>query len=1409
MKVIKIFFFCFLIALSADMSAQKYAVYFTDKNDSPYSVNNPEEFLSARSIARRTKFDIETTIQDLPVNPQYVQQIEALGAQVSYTSRWLNCALVSCNQSIINQIEQLSIVDDVVYISPGNYKGTESTIDKFSLEKEGEALPKTTDKGASENYNYGDGYDQINQLNGIPVHEQGYTGDGILVAIIDGGFENANSVGAFSRLYQEGRIVLEFDVVTPGGNIYGSNTGNHGTKVLSCMASYLDGQFIGTAPEASFALIRTEDGATEYLIECYNWVIGAEAADSIGADIINTSLGYNTFDDASMNYTYSQMDGQTAVSSIGAKTAIEKGIFVTVSAGNSNGTSWPWVSTPSDVVNAATIGAVNVNGTIAYFSSIGPNGAGDPKPNVLARGVSATVVSQSGYVTTESGTSFSSPISCGMYTCLIQANPSIPPAQLRDIVDATGDRYPNHDDVYGYGIPDFAEALDVVLSMTTFEITQVTINDELGNNDGKLNPGETVTLDLSVKNKTNQAISNVNATLTTDNEDITMIDAGEDFGSFTANQTKDFTDAFSFSLSENAAVNNEIRFSVLLTFSDGNSSSLFSITIYGVDLNYQFLTISDGAGNANGMLDPGETANMIISIINNGNETVSNVTGNLSSSSDLITINTNDKAFGSIAPEQSQIAAYNVTLSSSAVPGEIDIPFTLILTGNNGYSKELSFNYRDLCNINFYLHDSFGDGWNGAAIIVSFDDGSPSQTLTITSGNSANYVVEAAMSTNITLSWQSGSWNYECSFEVEYDDGTEIYAAPTGPQSGVFYTFENTCGAGSSSDCDPISDLAASVSAYTYNLTWTAPATGSPSSYNIYINSEFVATTTTTFYHEYYIAPGTYNCCVEAVYSDCISQTVCIDIEIENIEPPLWAPQYAVHFKDKNNSPYSTDNPSEYLSERAIARREAFNITITEEDLPVNPDYVNFVKATGAYVKWTSKWSNSALVYADETMLNAISNLDCVDSVVYVKPAEGKLNPKLPVWDNDYKSNTYTMDFDYGAAQTQIAQLNGITVHEQGYAGENVIIAVLDAGFNNVNNVTAFDHLRDDNRILLELDIAEKGGDIYSTDISSHGTAVLSCMGSFLNSQHVGTAPEASYALIRTEDAATEYLIEEYNWMIGAEAADSLGADIINSSLSYSTFDDSSMDHQYSDMDGETAISSIAAKMAVARGVFISVSAGNSNGSSWPWVGTPADAVDAMTVGAVSSNGAIASFSSIGPNGAGNPKPNIVAMGVDCAVVRPDNQINYGSGTSFASPIACGMTACMIQASYHQKSPIQVKTLIEESCDRYPEHFIDYGYGIPNFGNVLNEIILSNNEFNIAQKLFVYPNPTTTEISVGNFNLKINRIYVTDILGRVLYSTSTDVDVTSINLAKYKSGVLFVVAVYENGTTETVKVIKQ
>ncbi|MFI5219677.1 MAG: S8 family serine peptidase, partial [Bacteroidia bacterium] len=358
--------------------------------------------------------------------------------------------------------------------------------------------------------------------------------------------------------------------------------------------------------------------------------------------------------------------------------------------------------------------------------------------------------------------------------------------------------------------------------------------------------------------------------------------------------------------------------------------------------------------------------------------------------------------------------------------------------------------------------------------------------------------------------------------------------------------------------------------------------------------------------------------------------------------------KYVVRLANKNNSPFSFSNPSAYLSSRAIQRRTNQNIPIDSADLPVNPAYISGISGTGAAILGRTKWLNAVIIQtSSSSVLNAISNLPYVVNVNNVGRHAGgnnipynKFSNELLRTDEMYNGNANrTASFDYGPSLNQIQMIGGDLMHDNGFTGTGIHIAVIDAGFENADNMDAFDSLFANNQVLGTRDFVDNETNVY--DNSSHGSMVLSIIGGNWPGNIVGTAPHAKFWLLRSEDAATEYLIEEYNWAEAAEFADSVGADVINSSLGYTEFDDPAHNHTYNDMDGNTAPSTRAADFAAKKGMIVCNSAGNSGNDPWNFIGAPADADSILAIGAVDDLENYASFSSNGPTSDGRVKPDV------------------------------------------------------------------------------------------------------------------------------------------------------------------------
>lgn len=456
----KNFLSLFLCLLVIEVFAQEmyYFVPFRDKVGIPYQLSKPEEFLSSRSIERRQKQKISLTEEDLPVNPAYVSQVKAKGAKIQYATKWFNGVVVLCNESTLNQIKNLDFVEKEAIRTIKTRPTTESeraakNKRTYKTRKNNKDFIGNFDYSKSD---YGYSYNQIQMIAADEMHKQGYFGENIIMAILDSGFSEADKQTYFKHLFENGQILDTYDFVMNEKSVYEDD--EHGRMVLSCIAAWQKGLITGTAPKVQFYLFRTEDASSEFVIEEYNWLVAAERSDSLGVDIISSSLGYTNFDDKTTSYQLKDLDGKTAVSTRAAEIASQKGIVVVTSAGNEGGGAWGKISAPADAASVLSIGAVNGRGSIAYFSSRGNTADGRIKPDVLAMGAGTTVGSSNNDATTASGTSFSCPITAGLVAGFWQANPQLSAKQVVEYIRRSGNQYAKPDSVYGYGIVNFLRA---------------------------------------------------------------------------------------------------------------------------------------------------------------------------------------------------------------------------------------------------------------------------------------------------------------------------------------------------------------------------------------------------------------------------------------------------------------------------------------------------------------------------------------------------------------------------------------------------------------------------------------------------------------------------------------------------------------------------------------------------------------------------------------------------------------------------------------------------------------------------------------------------------------------------------------------------------------------------------------
>lgn len=472
--------------------------------------------------------------------------------------------------------------------------------------------------------------------------------------------------------------------------------------------------------------------------------------------------------------------------------------------------------------------------------------------------------------------------------------------------------------------------------------------------------------------------------------------------------------------------------------------------------------------------------------------------------------------------------------------------------------------------------------------------------------------------------------------------------------------------------------------------------------------------------------------------------------------------KYWVQFKDKDGTPFTVSQPAAYLSMKALERRVVAGIGIEESDLPVNPAYVSQLLALGnIQLLHRSKWFNSVSIYTEDSLLiEQIALLPFVHQVKSVSAVKGDRKPELMPLPKVKSAG----GGKYGESYNQTAMVNGQMLHQLGFAGRGIDIAVLDAGFSKTDSLDVFAKMRLEGRMIPMWDFVDNDATVYHG--SNHGTYVLSIMGGFMSDSLLGSGHDANYYLFRTEEGATEYIVEEDNWVAAAEMADSLGVWLINSSLGYSLYDDSTMNHTYADMDGNTTRISIGADMAARKGILVCTSAGNSGASPWRYITAPADGDSVLTVGAVDGERIHASFSSFGPTSDGRVKPNVCGQGRQTSYANMDGGVSQGNGTSFSSPLICGFAASLWQL-HPTRSNMEILKAIEMSAHLYENPNDSLGHGIPDFWQA-HRLLQQEEVINAPLELSIFPNPFSDDLRLVFRPAKFGEIKldVFDVFGR-------------------------------------------
>jgi serine protease AprX len=457
-----VFYGLVMLALSSSAQTEHhFFVQFHDKMLNYTKLNQPRSFLSERSLQRRERQGIKIDSFDLPVTKAYVDNIVSPAVSLRYVSKWLNGAVVSVQE--LDSAYRLKIkffVDDVVYLGKSEAPakdGKSGTKQIGPLQDFNESEYASSTDEAKRLYNMS--FKQVDMIHGIDVHQAGYRGEGMYVAVFDAGFYRVDELSAFKSLFEDNRLLATFDIQSGDEKVYEDN--DHGMNVLGVMAANSPNNIIGTAPAASYVLFRTESKKFESQLEELNWVRAAEMADSLGVDVINSSLGYNTFDDKRLDHTHEELDGKSTYVSRGAAISATRGMLVVNASGNDGNKMWKKINFPADAKDILTVGAVDLSLEPPSFSSFGPTADYRIKPEISALGYQTNITTTYG-VGKANGTSFSCPVIAGMMACLWQSDRTKTPGELISVISRCGHLYNDPDNVLGYGVPDFNLALTIL-----------------------------------------------------------------------------------------------------------------------------------------------------------------------------------------------------------------------------------------------------------------------------------------------------------------------------------------------------------------------------------------------------------------------------------------------------------------------------------------------------------------------------------------------------------------------------------------------------------------------------------------------------------------------------------------------------------------------------------------------------------------------------------------------------------------------------------------------------------------------------------------------------------------------------------------------------------------------------------
>jgi len=745
------------------------------------------------------------------------------------------------------------------------------------------------------------------QVHAEQVWDMGYKGEGILVALVDSGV-NYNHLDVADHLWDGGEEFPHhgYDVYNHDNDPMDDH--GHGSHCAGILCGDgTAGSQTGMAPEATLMCVKCMSSSG--YCSGVNIAEGMQWAIEHGCDMFSMSMGL----------IFSSLTERVLLRRT-CESALDAGIVASIAAGNEgdkldqypapNNVRLPGSCPPpymDDIQSenpgglscAVVVGAVDYNNNAASFSSQGPSswsntefvdypynpGIGLIRPDVCAPGVSIKSLNyrgNDGYIEM-SGTSMATPCVGGCMALMLCKNNSLTPADICRILEETAvPLAEGKSNIYGFGCVDVLSAVEAI-PMGGIRYQAYAINDTLGNNNHRLNPGESVAMSLTLNNISVEPVDGVSAVLMMEDEHVTLTQDTVVFPPFAANETITVANAFAFLVDNEVTPYHKIKFRVKV-FVEGELVGAYSdeITVYDYLLKYATVVVSNDP-NGDGFLNPGETADLFVMIDNEGNEMAPMVIGTLSTSNPLLTMNETEKSFSTIGAEMMGQAGFNVTLDAAATD-RVVISFSLDLVDADGRHTELVFDYKNACKVFFILHDSFGDGWEDNYLMVEYSDGTPSEQMSIEAGSVATYIHDLSITSTMTLTWHNSSWSQECSFEIVYEDGRVIYQNSGGFSDTLTFTINCEAGYNAPEFCEPIRNLNHETNGQQVVLTWDVPENGMPIAYEVYRGTLLIETThglTATDVVE----NGVYDYCVYAVYEDCQSEYVCQEVEMQFATP--------------------------------------------------------------------------------------------------------------------------------------------------------------------------------------------------------------------------------------------------------------------------------------------------------------------------------------------------------------------------------------------------------------------------------------------------------------------------------------------------------------------------------------------